>query len=125
MTKTITTIIISICLLIGGAIAEQIFIKNTFDDIKEEIGEVIEKLEDETATVEDTEKVRDSWVEKKKTLHAFISHNDIKEFDLWLSEAVSYCELGKYDEAKEKLDVALNLANEVPKGYMTRFENIF
>ena len=60
----------------------------------------------------------------KEKVALFISHNDIKEMDLWLSEAVAYLKLGNVEEATSKMEVAINLTTQIPQNYLIRFENI-
>ena len=58
-------------------------------------------------------------------MHAFISHNDIKELDMWLSEGIAFTKSGKYEEAYTKYVVIADLCKSIPKGYLIRFENVF
>ncbi len=125
MAKSLISVIIVAALFTAGAIFEQVYLKRTFSDLKTHFTSIYEKLEDETATEEDAEKIQDYWISKKRTLHSFISHNDLKEFDLWIAEAVAYVKLNDYKEAKTKIEVAIELTEQIPMGYLPRFENIF
>lgn len=125
MAKSLISVIIVAALFTAGAIFEQVYLKRTFSDLKTHFTSIYEKLEDETATEEDVEKIQDYWISKKRTLHSFISHNDLKEFDLWIAEAVAYVKLNDYKEAKTKIEVAIELTEQIPMGYFPRFENIF
>ena len=125
MAKSLISVIIVAALFTAGAIFEQVYLKRTFSDLKTHFTSIYEKLEDETATEEDAEKIQDYWISKKRTLHSFISHNDLKEFDLWIAEAVAYVKLNDYKEAKTKIEVAIELTEQIPMGDLPRFENIF
>ena len=125
MAKSLISVIIVAAMFTAGAIFEQVYLKRTFSDLKTHFTSIYEKLEDETATEEDAEKIQDYWISKKRTLHSFISHNDLKEFDLWIAEAVAYVKLNDYKEAKTKIEVAIELTEQIPMGYFPRFENIF
>ena len=69
--------------------------------------------------------MQDLWIKNKKTLHVFISHNDIKELDMWISESLNYVKQKNYGEALDKIEVAIELTEQIPKGYLIRFENVF
>ena len=124
MVKTIYSILISILILVLAGIGEQIYLKKTFNDLHEDFTIAYLKIKDEKATPDDANAIRTRWIAQKKKLHFFISHNDIKEMDLWLSEAVSYLKLGNVEEAVSKLEVAIHLTEQIPQNYLIRFENI-
>jgi len=86
---------------------------------------MIEKAENETATEEDMINLQKNWEEKKRYLHAFIPHNEIKEIGLWLSEAIAFTKYENYEELTDKLKVLYDLSIQVPKQFLVRFENIF
>ena len=88
MRKTLLTIIIVAILLTAGAIYENDFIVNEFKDFDGSLATLYTKIEEQSATENDVYAVQSKWVEKKHHLHAFIPHNEIKEFDLWLAESV-------------------------------------
>ena len=124
MVKTIYSILISILILVLAGIGEQIYLKKTFNYLHEDFTMAYLKIKDEKATPDDANAMRTRWIAQKKKLHFFISHNDIKEMDLWLSEAVSYLKLGNVEEAVSKLEVAIHLTEQIPQNYLIRFENI-
>ena len=125
MVKSIITVISSLLILVGAAIYEQVYITSAFNNLREKAVIMQIKETDKSATVTDAETIRDFWIKEKEKIHAFISHNDIKELDLWLSEAVAFTKNGKYDEAYTKYVVIVDLCKTIPKGYFIRFENIF
>ena len=124
MVKSIYSIIIATVILIVGGIFEQVYLEKTFTELKENFTLAYQKIESGNASPNDADAINTNWLDKKKKLHFFISHNDIKEMDLWLSEAVAYLKLGKEDESISKLEVAITLAEQIPKNYLIRFENI-
>ena len=124
MVKTILSILISILILILAGIGEQIYLRKTFDNLHEDFTLAYMKIKDEKATPDDANAIRTRWIAQKKKLHFFISHNDIKEMDLWLSETVAYLKLGDIEEAVSKLEVAIHLTEQIPINYFIRFENI-
>ena len=124
MVKSIYSIIIAVAILLFAGIGEQIYLKNVFAEIHEDFVMAYQKIENGDASSDDVNAIKTKWIAKKNVLHLFISHNDIKEMDLWLSEAVAYLKLGKIDESISKMEVAINLCKQIPKHYLIRLENI-
>lgn len=124
MVKSIYSIVIAVLILVFAGICEQIYLKKTFDCLREDFTVAYQKIESEKATVDDAEAIKSRWLAQKKKLHFFISHNDIKEMDFWLSEAVAYLKLGNIEESISKMEVAINLTEQIPLNYLIRFENI-
>ena len=125
MVKSIVTLIIAALIFAAGGVYEQAYLKNTFSDFSEKLENVYEKTENETVTESDVKAVQDLWINYKKSLHVFISHNDIKEFDMWIAESLNYVKQKNYGEALDKLEVAIEISQQIPKGYLIKFENIF
>ena len=125
MVKSIVSSLIALAILFAGAFYEQRYIKKTFREIHDRFDIVYEKLNDETIADGDVEYAYRFWLEKKKQLHMFIPHNEIKEFDLWIGESFVYVYDKNYEEAKAKMIVVLHLAEEIPKTFSIRLENIF
>ena len=125
MVKSVITVIVSALILAGAAIYEQIYVNSAFDRLLEQALIMQEKETNKTATPADAENVRNCWIKEKEKMHAFISHNDIKELDMWLSEGIAFTKNGKYDEAYTKYVVIADLCKSIPKGYLIRFENVF
>lgn len=125
MVKSIITVIVSALILAGAAIYEQIYVDSAFDRLLEQALVMQEKETNKTATPADAENVRNCWIKEKEKMHAFISHNDIKELDMWLSEGIAFTKSGKYEEAYTKYVVIADLCKSIPKGYLIRFENVF
>ncbi len=125
MVKSVITVIVSALILAGAAIYEQIYVNSAFDRLFEQALIMQEKEINKTATPADAENVRNFWIKEKEKMHAFISHNDIKELDMWLSEGIAFTKSGKYEEAYTKYVVIADLCKSIPKGYLIRFENVF
>ena len=125
MVKSVITVIVSALILAGAAIYEQIYVNSAFDRLFEQALIMQEKEINKTATPADAENVKNCWIKEKEKLHAFISHNDIKELDMWLSEGIAFTKSGKYEEAYTKYVVIADLCKSIPKGYLIRFENVF
>lgn len=125
MVKSVITVIVSALILAGAAIYEQIYVNSAFARLLEQALVMQEKETNKTATPADAENVRNCWIKEKEKMHAFISHNDIKELDMWLSEGIAFTKNGKYEEAYTKYVVIADLCKSIPKGYLIRFENVF
>lgn len=125
MVKSVITVIVSALILAGAAIYEQIYVNSAFDRLLEQALIMQEKEINKTATPADAENVKNCWIKEKEKMHAFISHNDIKELDMWLSEGIAFTKSGKYEEAYTKYVVIADLCKSIPKGYLIRFENVF
>ena len=124
MVKTIISIILVGIMLIAGAIYEHTFVNKQFDDFHQVLTTLYDKIDNESAVRDDVLAVQKSWLEKKKSLHVFIPHNDIKEIDLWLSEAVTLVRDKEWKDAISKIEVLLELAEQIPKTFNLSFENI-
>ena len=125
MVKSFITVIVTFLILVGGAVYEQIYIGKAFSGLKEEFTEIYEKIDDESITNEEILSAQEKWIEEKHKLHAFIPHNEIKELDLWIAEAVYYVEVQNYEEAQGKVSVAIELLEQIPRTFAVTFENVF
>ncbi len=124
MVKTLITIIITALILIGGAIYETSFITRQFNEFSDVLEVLYEKIDDQTATQDDVYAVQENWIEKKKVLHVFIPHNDIKEVDLWLSESATLVRDKEWKDAISKIEVLKELSEQIPKTFIIALENI-
>ncbi len=124
MVKTIVTIIVTTLILIGGAIYETNFIHRQFNEFHDVLEVLYEKVDNQTATQDDVYAVQNNWIEKKKCLHVFIPHNDIKEVDLWLSESATLVRDKEWKDAISKIEVLKELSEQIPKTFIIAWENI-
>lgn len=125
MVKSLITVLVSALILAGAAVYEQIYVNSAFQSLIEKATIMQEKELSKTATETDARNVKEFWIKEKEKMHAFVSHNDIKELDMWLSEGVAFTKSGKYEEAFTKYVVIEDLCRSIPKGYLIRFENVF
>lgn len=124
MVKSLVSIISVIIILLCGAFYENDFVTRQFEEFNSVMNVLYEKTENKTATEEDVKAVRENWAEKKRYLHIFIPHNEIKEIDLWISEMVTLVNDEKWEDAVSKAQVLLYLSTEIPKTFLFRRENI-
>lgn len=125
MKKSILTAIIAILLLFCCAFLESKNVNDTFNVFYDFLEQTELKIKRETITNEDARVLKDFWLEKKKILHIWIPHADIKEIDLWLGETLAFTENENYKEALTKIKVLKILAKQIPSTFSLRIENIF
>jgi hypothetical protein len=124
MKKVIITIICAIILLIAGGVYEQVVVLKQFDEFKLSVSKCLDKADDKTITVNDIDKLSTDWEEKRKYLHVFIPHTEIKEIGLWLSEATAFAKSGNIEEVADKLKVVYDLSKQIPDNFRVKIENI-
>ena len=124
MVKSIISTVLAIILLVSLSIIEQTIINNTFEDLKDNLKVVYQKTENQTAVKDDILAYQKFWIKKKEFLHVFIPHNEIKEIDLWIGESCTLIEYKKYEDALSKLDVVMELIEQIPKTFALRIENV-
>lgn len=125
MVRSIISALAVIVILFSISIGEQYLLRKSFGEFKEEAVCVYKKVEEETAVKEDAVSLQKFWLEKKKTLHLFIPHNDIKEVELWLAEACTLIENKEFVDALSKIDVVIELCEQIPTMYVFTPQNIF
>ena len=124
MVRCIISTLVVFILLVVGSIYETIFTNKQFDDFNQVLNVLYQKIEDENATIDDVYAVQDNWLNKKKSLHVFIPHNEIKEIDLWLSESATLVRDKEWKDAISKVEVLLELTEQIPKTFMISWENV-
>ena len=107
-----------------GIIFENNFTQTEFKDFRQTLDVLYEKVDDHTAVEDDAYAVQENWLNKKKYLHFFIPHNEIKEFDLWLAESIKLIRDEKWEDALSKVEVLKELAEQVPSVFSLSWENI-
>ena len=124
MVKTLVSILVVVSLLFIGTVYENDFVKRQFNEINQVLIILYDKVDNNTATQDDVYAVQKNWIEKKKVLHIFIPHNDIKEIDLWLSESATLVRDKEWKDAISKIEVLIELTEQIPKTFMLSWENI-
>ena len=124
MVKTIISVICVTLLLTVGTIFETNFISRQFEEFNVVLCTLYDKIDDQTATQDDVYAVQKNWIEKKRYLHAFIPHNEIKEVDLWLSETATLVHDKEWHDAISKIEVLKELSEQIPHTFKITWENI-
>ena len=125
MVKSAVSMIIVAVLLTVGALFEADFVHRQFNEFDEVLSVLYEKVNEQTAVEDDVYAVQKNWLDKKKYLHVFIPHNEIKEIDLWLAEAVKLVRDEEWHDAVSKVEVLKELSEQIPKTFMVSWENVF
>lgn len=125
MLKTVISTLVVAAILICGAIYEANFTKKQFNELGVVLETLYEKTDEKTATEDDVYAVQKNWLKRKKYLHIFIPHNEIKEIDLWLAESVKLVRDEKWEDALSKIEVLKELTEQIPKTFAVSVENIF
>lgn len=124
MVRSIISILVASLLIAGCAVYENLYLRTTFNNLNEVFISVKSKIDDENCDESDVIAAQKCWLDKKKKLHVFIPHTEIKEVDLWVSECVAYARAGNYEEAAGKVEVILELFEQIPKTFLVRIENL-
>ena len=125
MVKSIISMIIVALILSLGVIFEINFIHGEFNGLTEETQILYDKIQSESATENDVYALQKRWINSKEKLHAFIPHTEIKEFDLWIAETVKYVSAKEWEEALSKMEVIIELEEQIPKNFEFTFANVF
>ena len=124
MVKSFITVIIASLLIVVGAWVENYNVKKNFSALERLAQINQEKALQESITQADIDVFQDTWIDCKKTLHIWIPHNEIKEIELWVSEAVACVRNEKYPDVAEKLEVVIELCEQVPHTFRLQWSNI-
>ena len=125
MIRTAVSIFIALAIIIGVSAYELHFVGESFSDLRTILCALYEKAENSVATHEDGIAVQRYWESKKKTLHVWLPHNSIDTVDFQLSEALGYLYEGKYTDALPKIEVLIDMSENIPKTFKLSPENIF
>lgn len=111
-------------IIVTGAIFESNFIHRQFSEFHGVLEVLYDKVDNETATIDDVYAVQKNWLDKKRVLHVFIPHNEIKEIDLWLSESATLVRDKVWQDAVSKIEVLKELTEQIPKTFVLSWENV-
>ncbi len=124
MVKSAISIIVVSLILIAGTIYETNFVSRQFREFDAMLATLYEKVDDHTAVEDDVLAVQKNWIDKKMHLHVFVSHNEIKEIELWIAEAVTLVRNEQWEDAISKIEVLRELSEQLPKSFSISIENI-
>ena len=124
MVKTLVSMLAVFAILIVGSFCETAYINKEFSELNGVLTVLYDKIDEEVATEDDVLAVQNFWLNKKEHLHAFIPHTEIKEVDLWLAEAVTLVRDKEWADAISKIEVLIELSEQIPKTFLIRWENV-
>lgn len=124
MVKTLISMLCVAVILFFGSVFEMNFIHRQFDEFHQVVSELYDKVDEQTAKEDDVYATQENWLNKKKFLHAFIPHNEIKEIDLWLSESATLVRDQKWEDALSKIEVLKELCEQIPKTFSISLANV-
>ena len=124
MVKAFISSAIILFILLAGSFIGDAHVNNKFTEFNGTVKILYRKVSDQTAVEDDVYYVQNVWIKQKRTLHVFISHTEIKEMDLWISECASLVKNEKWEDAVSKVEVILELTEQIPKGFRFSVENI-
>ena len=125
MVKTVISAICVGVLILVGSIWECRLVDKEFNEFNQALNVVYQKIDNQTATIDDVYAVQKNWLNKKQTLHALIPHTEIKEVDLWIAETATLVRDKQWEDAISKMEVLLELSEQIPQTFKVRFSNIF
>ncbi len=125
MIRTSVSIILSFALIFGLTFYEIDYVQKTFTCFHDILDTLYQKTESHAATYEDGTSVRYYWENEKRTLHVWLPHTMLQEVDYHLDEAIGYLYNDDFSNALAQLEVAIQLAEEIPRSYALIPQNIF
>ena len=123
--RTIVSILITLGLIISGALYELYYVEKTFKMFEHTLKALYDKSESGLATYEDGTAVQSFWEKKKEYLQIFLPHTALLEVDYQLGEAVGYLYTQDYENVIPKLEILLAMSVNIPEAYTFGIENIF
>ena len=124
MVRSIISMVVVALIFFAGSFYENNFVNRQFNEFSNVLEVLYEKVDDQTATQDDVYAVQKNWLDKKRFLHAFIPHNEIKEVDLWLAESATLVRDEKWEDAISKIEVLKELSEQIPKTFKVSWENV-
>lgn len=124
MVKSTISVIIVTILLVIGSIFEYKTVNNSFSELEKTAKICQQKAIEETLVEDDVLILQKKWLKNKKRLHVWIPHNEIKEIELWIAECVRTTANEKYPDSAEKLEVIIELCQQIPKTFAISWQNI-
>lgn len=124
MVRSIISMVVVALIFFAGSFYENNFVNRQFNEFSNVLEVLYEKVDDQTATQDDVYAVQKNWLDKKRFLHAFIPHNEIKEVDLWLAESATLVRDKKWEDAISKIEVLKELSEQIPKTFKVSWENV-
>ena len=92
--------------------------------VREQAIALFRLTEEERATHEDGNALRLSWENEKRKLHIWLPHTAIENVDYHLNEALGYLYQENYADALPKIEVIIDMAENIIRSISLLPENI-
>lgn len=125
MVKTAVSIVVSFVIILAASIFEIAYVNAAFLEFRSILCGLYEKAEASQATHEDGLVVQRFWENKKLGLHIWLPHDSIEAVDLHLSEALGYLYEGQLTDALPKIEVLIDMSENIPHVFEFSLQNIF
>ena len=121
-----TIILLSVLtIVLLASFFENKYVNSKFEYFEQNLNFVIQKAENGEDGIDGLWNIIEWWKEEKHTLHAFVPHDDIKDFDSIMVESYNLLINGENIYAVTKLKKLDNMIRGIPENYRFSFGNIF
>ena len=125
MIRTAVSIALSFLLILGCSLYEIFYIRNTLTRIRDGAVALFQLTEENRATHEDGNAFRLLWEHEKSMLHIWLPHTAVDNFDYHLNEALGYLYQDNDEDALPKLEVIIDMTENIMRSTAVLPENIF
>lgn len=123
MKYKVAAVVVTLALIIGFGIFEQIFIKTTFEEFNSRLDSfIVEK--DETYDLKQIKETQEWWEKRHKYLELFLPHNQLIEISITYGELVGAVAAEDFDSAQALLNRIRQTSDEFEDMYALRIGNI-
>ena len=109
--KRIIIAVICLLIILGMGIIEQIYIKNTIQELNESLISLRRALEDDEDGLDEMNAVVDVWERRHRIIETIIPHNETKEIYIKISEIQGFVQSGDCQNALAVTITLLNILN--------------
>lgn len=125
MIKTLLSILITLAVIFGMTAWEIAYVEQVFVCFHNALCALHQKTEHGIATYEDGTAIRAYWESKKDVLYVWLPHAMLWEVDYQLSEAIGFLYESDSQSALPKIEILINLSENIPESYRLKLGNIF
>ena len=125
MVRSIIILISVLAIIASASIFEKSYFNSKMEYFDTNLDVIISQTENEEDASDNLQTLTDWWKNEKKIMHAFISHNEIKDIDGLMIESKEFIENAEYVFASAKLKRLDDMIVTLPDGYSFCFGNIF
>ena len=123
MKYKVAAVVVTLALILGLGVFEQIFIKTTFEEFNSRLDSFIVE-EDETYDLKQIKETQEWWENRHKYLELFLPHNQLIEISITYGELVGAVAAEDFDSAQALLNRIRQTSDEFEDMYALRIGNI-